>query len=151
MADNKDNFYELFDIEEQESYVLPAPTISRVEKVMHVQLRSAVYQRNDEARFASIKEYGFQDLIEHENVLNDDSGKPKDIEFRLKEVELTIPEYVVEAAKILFPKAPVDEHRDDLIMEVVMDAVSSFLSKARGSKRSESLFSSAYSRLMSQI
>ena len=131
MADNQEKFYELFDLEEQEAYVLPTPTLKRVSAMMQLHVRSA--ELSNQVRFHRIKEYGFREMILFEESAVDEDGKPRDgRKFVITDPDLSKMEYVVHAAKLLFPNAPVDQHQDKLNIEAVLEAVSDFLSKAIG-------------------
>ena len=132
MADNQEKFYELFDLEEQEAYVLPAPTLKRVSAMMELQVRSS--ELPNQIRFHRIQEYGFSEMIVYRDTQLDDEGNPReDRQFMISDPDLSKMEYVKASAKLLFPNAPVDANEDDLNVEVVLEAVTDFLVKATGS------------------
>ena len=147
MAENQEKFYELFDLEEQEAYVLPIPTLKRVSAMMQLLVRSA--ELPNQMRFHRIKEYGFTEMILFEESPVDEDGKPREDgrKFLIADPDLSKVAYVVLSAKLLFPQAPVAENEDNLNIEVVLEAVSDFLSKAIGSSNERAQLYNALSHL----
>ncbi len=143
---DEQKFYELFDLDEQEAYVLPIPTLKRVSDMMRLVVQSG--QLPDQTRYVRSKEYGFTDLIMFEEEVLDDAGQPtQEKRFRVKDPDLTMMDYVVQSAQLLFPKAPVAEKKDDLNVEVVMEAVSDFLSAVQKNRGGGTNLSDFWSRL----
>ena len=101
-------------------YPLASPVAKTVRALRRLQVKAAYY--DDAERYAILKEMLWLDDVEEEE--HDDGT----VTFTVPDPELSSLDFLDQAAALLFPTAPVEEHADHIDYEKVQQALGNFTS-----------------------